>query len=90
MHQLPDDQYEKLNAAATAAGYADVSAFIEALSQTTVQPNEVSEENSLNSNELAASLALIDQSVAEFEAGGGLSLDEARQRTQERFQQLTQ
>lgn len=37
----------------------------------------------LSEDELAASLAMIDRSMAQFEAGEGMSVEEARRRSRE-------
>jgi len=44
----------------------------------------------LDEEELQASLAMCDASMAELEGGGGLSISEARELSLQRLRQLTQ
>ncbi|MEM8946682.1 MAG: hypothetical protein AAGD11_16025 [Planctomycetota bacterium] len=69
MQHIPiaDEQYQKLSIAAQAAGFADVAAFISSLAE---EPTEDPRET-LTDQQLAASAAECDASMAEFEDGKG-------------------
>lgn len=74
MHiQIPDDQYDTLTVAAHAAGYVDVPAFITALAQKVARDPR----GTISAEERQASLAECDESMAEFDAGGGRDAEEA-------------
>ncbi|MEM8865319.1 MAG: hypothetical protein AAGF31_07185 [Planctomycetota bacterium] len=70
---LSDEQFEKLTAAAKAAGYADVPAFITAITE---EPS-VDPRGSLSEQERAESVAMIQRGQAEIEAGGGMDAEAA-------------
>ncbi len=75
MRNIPisDDGYEKLTAAALAAGFADVSAFIHAMvGEQILDPREP-----MRDDELAESLSECDQAIADFEGGAGNDAEQA-------------
>ncbi|MGL4513065.1 MAG: hypothetical protein ACRCT8_08220 [Lacipirellulaceae bacterium] len=66
MHiEIPNDDYERLATGAAAAGYADVTAYVIALADAApVDPREP-----LSDDELADSVARLQASFADVEAG---------------------
>ncbi len=84
MHiDLPQTEQEKLTQQAMAAGFDDVKLFIaEHLVALAHQPAR-EDFAPLSDEELEASLAMIDRSMEEFSAGGGLTLDQAREKSLE-------
>ena len=85
---IPQTEQQRLAIHAAEAGYDDVQLFVTEHVLALAQQPSVDELPKLTPQELEESLAMIDKSMAEFEAGGGLTLEQARQRTLERFQQL--
>lgn len=70
---LSSEQYAKLTEVAISAGYGDATALVKALvEEPTVDPR-----GPLTDQERRDSLAQIDRSMAEFDAGGGQDAEEA-------------
>lgn len=67
--QLPDDQFKKLTVIVQAAGYDDVRAFLDALTEEPTQ-------DPLSPEELAESVAMIRRSEEDFKAGRYRDLEE--------------
>ncbi len=84
---IPQSEQDRL-AQHAAAGYDDVERYAaEHLVALAHQPTP-DELPQLAEEELQASLAMCDESMAEFEAGGGLSIGEARELSLQRLRQL--
>lgn len=82
---IPADAVARLRTHAAAAGYADVERCVtDHVIHLASQPSN-DELPPMSESELQASLAMIDRSMAEFEAGKGMSLDEARRASLERL-----
>lgn len=80
--ELPTRHVEQLNKQAVAAGYENVEAYVAyLLAGLAEHPTAADIFAPLSEDELAASLATIDESRRQFEAGEGLSLEEAERRT---------
>ncbi len=69
---LSDDQFQKLNERAQAAGYADLPAMLHAFA------NESSEDprGELTDEELSQSIAELEQADAQIDAGEGVEAEE--------------
>ena len=90
MHiNIPQAEQEQIARMATAAGYSDVEHYIteHVLALAYQQPDELP---SLTSDELKASLQMCDQSMAEFDAGRGLTSEQARSQTLDYLRQRPQ
>jgi len=87
---IPPSEQQRLVLHAAEAGYSDVQLYVTEHVLALAKQPSAAESPYLSPNELAASLAMIDRSMAEFKAGGGLSIEEAHQRSLEHFQQLTE
>jgi hypothetical protein len=76
---IPPPESEKLARQASAAGFANVEQYV---TQFVLTLADRSDQNQVlppaPDDDLAASLAMIDQGMAEIDAGKGLSVDEAR------------
>lgn len=69
---IPDDQYEKLNERAVAAGYADVPTLIEALA---IEPID-DPRGPLSEEALRQNAAELDASDASIDAGHGIDAED--------------
>ncbi|MCC7474673.1 MAG: hypothetical protein IT425_04715 [Pirellulales bacterium] len=87
--EIPQSEQQRLAMHAAEAGFDNVEQFVTDHIRSLAQQTLGTEHPRLTPGELAASLALVDKSMAEFNAGGGLGLEEARRRTRERFEQLS-
>ena len=85
---IPLTEQQRLAVHAAEAGYDDVELFVTEHIRALAQQPSIAAGPRLSPQQLEASLAVIDKSMAELEAGGGLSLEEARRRTLERLEQL--
>lgn len=83
MHiDLSSYETENLTRHAAAAGFASVEQFVTQFVHTLAERPNVDELFApLGDKELAASLAMIDRGMEQIQAGEGLGIDEARQRT---------
>jgi len=79
--QLPDDQYDRLTIVALAAGFADVTAFVQSLAE---QPFE-DPRDPLSEEELAASLEMIRESEADIATGRTQDMREGLQQIAEKY-----
>lgn len=73
---IPDDQYEKLNERAVAAGYADVPTLIEALA---IEPID-DPRGPLSKQALRESVAELEIADASIDAGHGIEAEEVFRR----------
>lgn len=81
---IPPHEIEKLTQHATAAGFGNVESYVTQFVLALAERPSVEEAFSpLTDAELAASLAMIDQGLAEIKAGKGLSVEEARRLSHE-------
>jgi len=87
---IPQSEQQRLVLHPAEAGYSDVQLYVTEHVLALAKQPSAAESPDFSPNELATSLAMIDRSMAEFETGGGLSIEEARQRSREHFQQLTE
>ena len=87
---IPQHEHQRLAEQAAAAGYDDVAIYVSDHLLALAQQPTPSELESLSAEELRASLAMCDESISQFEAGAGLSIDEARELSLQRLRQLVQ
>ena len=87
---IPFTEEKRLIEQAAAQGYASVEAYASELLVQVAQSGARSAFAPLTDEEMEASLAMIERSLAEFEAGKGLTLDQARERTLRRMAQQQQ
>ena len=78
---IPSGDHERLTQLALAAGYQDVEGYVTEHVLAIARQPAAEEFAPLSPADLAASLAMCDQGMAEMEAGASLSLEEARGRT---------
>ena len=85
MHiQIPQDEADKLARHAAAAGFDSVEKYVaDFVLNLANHPTADELFGPLSDNELAASLAMIDQGMQQINDGEGLTVDEARRRTLE-------
>jgi hypothetical protein len=80
MHiNLSGHETELLSQRAAAAGFASADEYVAQFVHTLAQQPDVLAP--LDDEELAASLAMIDQGMAEIRSGQGLTVDEARRQS---------
>jgi hypothetical protein len=80
MHiNLSGHETELLGRQAAAAGFASADEYVAQFVHTLARQPDVLVP--LDNDELAASLAMIDQGMAEIRSGQGLSVDEARRQS---------
>ena len=87
---IPQSEHQRLAQHAIEAGFTDVQRYVREHVLALAHQPSVAEFPPLGSDELKASLDMIDHSMAEIDAGGGMSMEEARQLSLKRLQQLTQ
>ncbi len=87
---IPPSEQERLSQHAAAAGYDDVARYAAEHLVALAQQPTPSELPPLSEEELQASLAICDKSMAAYEAGGSLSLNEARELSLQRLRRLAQ
>jgi len=86
---IPKTEHERLAQQAAAAGYADVELYATEHLLALAQEPTPGELPPLAEDELQASLAMCNESMAEFEAGQGLTINEAHNLSLRRLRQLT-
>lgn len=88
MHiEIPAPQAERLQRHAIAAGYESVESYVtEFVLNLAENPTAAELFAPLTEDELAASLAMIEKGMQQIDAGEGLTVDEARQRSLDRFE----
>ena len=78
---IPPSESAKLACQASAAGFPNVEQYVTQFVLTLADRSDQDQVlPPLADDELAASLAMVDQGLAEIDAGKGLSVDEARRR----------
>lgn len=83
---IPPHEFEQLARHAAAAGFASVETYVtQFVIQLAQRPEADKLLAPLTDAELAASLATIDRSMAEIDAGQGLALHEARRQSLEKL-----
>ena len=87
---IPPAEHALLAQQATAAGYDDVARYAADVLVAQAQGQAAAELPLLADGDLQHSLSNCDQSMAEFAAGEGLSVDEARRQTHEQFRRQSQ
>jgi len=71
--QVSDDQFRRLSAAALAAGFQDVSAFVAYFADESVEDPR----GSLSEAQLRQNVAAMERGEAELDAGGGQDMKNA-------------
>jgi len=79
--ELPQSEQERLAQHAAAAGYDDVERYAAEHLLALAQEPTPDELPPLGDEELQASLEMIDAGIKEIVAGGGLTVDQARQQS---------
>jgi hypothetical protein len=87
---IPPSEQDRLSQQAVAAGFSDVESYAAVHLLALAQEPTPEEMASLSEEEMQASLTMCDTSMAELEAGKGLSIGEAREFSLQRLRQLTQ
>jgi hypothetical protein len=87
--EIPPSEVAKLTRHAQVAGFSDVETYIASfISALAERPDAGELLPPLNEDELSKSLAMLDLGMQEFEAGGGLSVEESRHLAHEKLRAI--